>query len=448
MKFATPQRKSLENGMTVVAVERPGLPIFGAGLLVRAGAETDPAKLSGLAQFTGGLLMRGTATRSATQIAEDLEDLGAQLKIEAGWDQTLALLAGLSSEAAPSIEILADVIRKPSFAGQEIERLRKESIDELAVALEQPGQLARVAAARAILGAQPYGHSAAGTPASLKRIKRANLTSFHTRHYRPEKTVLIVSGSLPADEVFALAEKYFGDWKGTESKEKKSETKAAEVPKPSSILIDMPDAGQAAVYIGRAMPPRNNDEYYIGQLANGILGGGFSARLNREIRIKRGLSYGSGSRLSGYRGAGMFGAATQTKNESAAEVVEVTRNELGRLGAEPVPDAEFGARKAVLIGGFQRELETNEGYVKRVADFLVHEQPVDSFEPTIAKIEKVKPEEVQEFAKKQFAPDAMTVLVVGKNGETGKHLRGVMPKLRTIPQAKLDLDSPTLTSGK
>lgn len=444
MAFATPQQKTLGNGMRVVAIERPGLPILTAGLLVHAGAETDPAKLSGLAQFTGGLLMRGTAKRSATQIAEDLEDLGASLKIEAGWDQTLALLTSLSSEAGPSLEILADIIRKPAFASAEIERLRKESIDELTVALEQPGQLARVAAARAIMGAQPYGHSAAGTPASLRRVKRADLANYHGRHYRPDQTVLIVAGSLPIDQVFTLAEKYFGDWKGAESKEKKAETKPADFPKPAGILIDMPDAGQAAVYIGRATPPRRDEDYSIGQVANGVLGGGFSARLNREIRIKRGLSYGSGSRLSAYRSAGMFGAATQTKNESAAEVVKVIRNELDRLGAEPVPEAEFTARKAVLVGGFQRELETNGGYVKRVADFVVHEQPVDSFAPAIEKIEKVKPPEVQAFAQKELAPDSMTVLVVGKGGETEKSLRNVLPKLRVIPQAKLDLDSATL----
>jgi zinc protease len=398
MTFATPQQKTLGNGMRVVAIERPGLPILTAGLLVRAGAETDPPKLPGLAQFAAGLLMRGTVKRSATQIAEDLEDLGASLKVEAGWDQSLALLTTLSTEAGPSLEILAEVVRKPALATAE--------------------------------------------------IKRTDLTNYHQRHYRPEQTVLVVAGSLAPDQVFALAEKYFSDWKGAEIKDQKKEGKAADLPQPEAILIDMPDAGQAAVYIGRAAPPRRNEDYYTGQVANSILGGGFSARLNREIRIKRGLSYGCGSRLSAYRGAGMFGAATQTKNESAAEVVDVIRNEFDRLGAEPVPDAEFAARKAVLVGGFQRELETNEGYVKRITDFIVHDQPADAFASSIAKIEEVKPPEVQAFAKKEFARDSMTVLVVGKGSETEKLLRQAMPELRSIPQSKLDLESATLTGEK
>jgi zinc protease len=448
MKFSTPQQKTLANGMVVIAVERPGLPVITAGLLIRAGAEADPAKLGGLAQFTGGLLMRGTTKRGATQIAQDLEDHGASLKIEASWDQTLALLESLSTEAGPSLEILAEVIRKPAFAKSEIERLRKETIDELTVDLEQPGQLARVAAARAILGTEPYGHSRTGTPASLRRVKRGDITDFHVSHYRPDRTVLIVAGSLSPHDVFALAEKLFGDWKASKGKEERSSANRGAVPDPTAILIDMPDAGQAAVYIGRAAPPRRDEDYYIGQMANGVLGGGFSARLNREVRIKRGLSYGCRSRLSAYRGAGMFGAAAQTKNESAAEVVEVVRGEMSRLGGEAVPDAEFNARKAVITGSFQRELETNEGYVKRIAEFVVYEQPVDSFATTLEKVEKVKPAEVKEFAERQFDAGAMTVVVVGKGGECEEPLRKVLPTLRTVPQAKLDLESATLAGGK
>jgi zinc protease len=248
--------------------------------------------------------------------------------------------------------------------------------------------------------------------------------------------------------VFALAEKYFGDWKCTEEKKTGAAVIRGEIPKPSVVLIDMPDAGQAAVYIGRAAPPRREEDYYVGQMANGVLGGGFSSRLNREVRIKRGLSYGCGSRLSAYRGGGIFGAAAQTKNESVAEVVEVVRGEMSRLGGEVVPGEEFDARKAVITGSFQRELETNEGYVKRIADFVVHGLPVDSFAATLEKIEKVTPVEVKAFAEREFDTAAMTVVVVGKGSECEKPLRKVLPKLRTVPQTKLDLESATLAGGK
>jgi zinc protease len=117
----------------------------------------------------------------------------------------------------------------------------------------------------------------------LRRVKRTDLVKFHTESYRPNQTVLIVAGSLPSEKVFALAEEHFGNWKPTTKQEGDAKKTKAEAPQPSAILIDMPDAGQAAVYVGRSTPPRRDQDYYIGQVANGILGGGFSARLNRKF---------------------------------------------------------------------------------------------------------------------------------------------------------------------
>lgn len=277
-------------------------------------------------------------------------------------------------------------------------------------------------------------------------MKRKDIVNFHTRTYQPDQAVLIVAGSLPAKEVFALTEAEFGDWKPANPAGAKSKGKSRTATKPATVLIDMPDAGQAAVYVGRETSPRHNDDYYIGQVANSVLGGGFSARLNREIRIRRGLSYGCGSRLSAYRGAGIFGAATQTKNESAAEVVEAIRLELAKLGDEPIPEVEFAARVAVITGSFQRNLETNEGYVKCIADYIVHEKPANSFALTLEKLKQVTPGEVQAFAKKEFSPDLTSVVVVGNAAKCEKGLRETLPGLRKIPQADLDLESPRLTS--
>jgi zinc protease len=444
MQFAATHEKQLTNGMRIVFVERPGLPVVTAGLLIRAGAEADPASLGGLAQFTGGLLNRGTANRSATQIAQDLEGLGASVKVEAGWDETVAMLTTLSNETGPSLDILAELIRKPAFAKDEVERLRKETIDELTVNLEQPGQLARVAAVRAILDNQPYGHSSGGTPASVKRIARPDIVKFHELNYRPDRAVLIIAGNLQAEEAFGLAEKSFGDWSAPASQEPTPQ-KLANPPEGGAILIDQPTAGQAAVYIGRAAPSWRPEEYFIGEVANNVLGGGYSARLNREVRVKRGLSYGCASRYYAYRGAGLFAASAQTKNESSAEVVQVINGELDRLGNEAIPADEFTARKAVLTGGFQRELETNEGYVTRIANFVVHDEKPDSFADSLARMEKVTAEDAQAFAKKEFNSKAMTVIVVGQAKTCEKPLRELLAKLRVIPQSKLDLDSASLT---
>jgi zinc protease len=367
------------------------------------------------------------------------------VQVEAGWDQTFALMTTLANNAAPAMEILADVVLHPAFAPAEIERSRKESLDELRVALQQPGQLARVAAARTILGSSAYAHSANGTPAALQRIKRGDIAAAHTGSFRPGNTSLIMVGDIKSPDAFALAERLFGDWKSADAGAEKAASKK-DSPKPSAILIDMPTAGQAAVYVGVAGTPRRAEDFYIGQVANGVLGGGYSSRLNKEVRIKRGLSYGVGSRLSAWRGDGFFGAACQTKNESAAEVVKVIRTELQRLTEEPVPQDEFTARRLVLTGGFQRELETNDGYVKRIADFITHGEPANSFAKALERLNAVTPEQGKEFAAKRLATESTSVIVVGRAKDCEKPLRELFPNLRVIPQAKIDLDSPTLVS--
>jgi zinc protease len=393
------------------------------------------------------MLMRGTATRSATQIAQDLEVLGASLKTEADWDATAATLTTLANNAEPALAILADVVRRPAFAKSEIERLRKERIDERQVELEQPTQLVRAAAYRTILGTSPYAHPAPGTPASLRRIQRTDLSALHARIGQPANAVLICVGDLAPDPAISLVEKFFGDWKG-EAPKPASEARKTSAVEAAAVLIDMPDAGQAAVYVGRAAAPRRDENYFVGQVANAVLGGGYSARLNREIRIKRGLSYGCGSRLHAWRDAGIFGAACQTKNESAAEVVRVIRAELQKLAAEPVPTDEFIARRLVLTGGFERALETNEGYVQRIADFVLHGEAPGAFASTLEKLNAVTAGQAQAFAAKQLAEDAMTVLVVGRAKDCEKSLRELFPKLRVIPQAKVDLERPELTARK
>ncbi len=447
MTFAEPQEKTLPNGLRVIALERRGLPLLTATLLAKSGAETDPPERAGLASFTAGMLPRGSTTRSATQLAQDLEVLGASLATGADWDATTATLTTLTSNAAPALAILAEVVRQPAFANAEIERLRKERSDERRIELEQPTQLARAAAYRTILGTSPYAHPVAGTPASLRRIRRADLVAQHARIFRPDNAVLVCAGDLATADAFALAEKLFGDWKNP-AVPKPPETVPAGRPGPTAILIDMPDAGQAAVYVGCAAAPRSRGDYAVGQVANAVLGGGYSARLNREIRIKRGLSYGCGSKLLAWREAGLFGAACQTKNESAAEVVRVIQAEVQKLGAEAAALEEFTARRQVLTGGFVRELETNAGHVARIADFILHGEPPGAFAATLEKLNAVTPEQARSFAAKQLAAEAMTVLVVGRAKDCEKPLRELFPKLRVIPQAKVDLERADLRARK
>jgi len=269
------------------------------------------SRLAGLAHFTAGLLKRGTGARNARKIAEDIEALGAKIDTEATWDATTVKLTTLSSNAAPAVAILADLVRNPAFAKEEIERQRRETLDNLVLDLQQPGTIARYSARRAALGASAYAHPESGTPASLPRFTREEIVALHDRAYRPGNALFILAGNITAPEAFILVEKVFGDWTAPEPPAESVISPAP--PSARHILVDMPNAGQAAVYLTAPCIPRTADDWFAGKVANALLGGGYSSWLNQEVRVKRGLSYGAASRLSTWRTTGQFTAGAQTK---------------------------------------------------------------------------------------------------------------------------------------
>ena len=433
-KLIVPQEKTLANGLRIIVAERPGVPLLNAALIVRSGSEADPSTLAGLAKFTGDLLTQGTTTRTAPQIASEIESLGASLATDAGWDAIELNLKTLSANAGAAFEILADVVRNPKFAPGEIERQRRQALDDLRLAMEAPGQVARTVAVRTLLGASPYAHPADGTLSSLARIARADIAALHARVFTPANALLVIAGNVTAADGFALAEKVFGDWAAGKAPAISAADSVAQ--KPRAILVDLPHAGQAAVYIGAPGLAKADAAFTIAEVTNAVLGTGYSSRLNQEIRLKRGLSYGASSKLTTGRGFGIFAAACQTKNESASEVIRVMQTEFKRLAAEPVPAEYLASRKAVLTGNFSRELETNDGYLSLVADLALHDLPLDTLTHRVERIEAVGADEVRVFAEKYFAPERMTVVVVGRAKDVAKPLRAVFPKLEVIPQSK------------
>src|SRR3989440_254064 len=276
------------------------------------------------ADMTDELLTKGTRTRTAPQIAEEIEALGGQLNSGAGWDASRATVNVLASKAEPAMAILADVVRNPVFKDEEIERLRQQYLDNLSVGMNNPGQLAGWVASRVVFGNSPYGHPVSGTPESLQRIKRDDIVALHQKFYRPDNAVLVIGGDIKAADAFQLTERTFGDWANPATPRTMTggSLGLSSTPGPMAqrvVVVDMPGAGQAAVLFARRGIARTDPEFYPGIVANAVLTG-YSGRLNEEIRIKRGLSYGARASLDTRRDVGPFVASAQTKNQSGAEV--------------------------------------------------------------------------------------------------------------------------------
>ncbi|HEY9282192.1 MAG TPA: pitrilysin family protein, partial [Pyrinomonadaceae bacterium] len=442
-QFPAPVERTLQNGLRVVVVERRNVPLAAANLVVKTGGEADPRELAGLADMTATLLTKGTKTRNAPQIVEQIESLGGSISSGARWDASEATVGVQSSRLAPAVEILADVVRNPIFESEEIERLRQQYMDDLQVALSQPGALARYVSSRVVFGDEPYGHPLSGTPESLPRIRREDFIKFHQTYYRPDNAVLVVGGDVRAEEVFKLAEKFFGNWAKPAAllPAPKSASAARRAnAKPRVVVIDKPDAGQAAVLVARLGIDRRDPNFFPGIVTNSVLSG-YSGRLNQEIRIKRGLSYGAGSQLEVRRDVGPFSASAQTKNESGAEVASLLLGEVARLAAADVPEAELVPRKAVIIGGFARDLETVGGLVSRVAALAVHGLSFDEINRYINNVQSVTAADVRRFAGSRLAAEGTSVVVVGNAKEFLPALRKQFPNVEVIPVAELDLNA-------
>lgn len=446
--FVKPKEFKLGNGLRVIVAERADLPLLAAQLVIRSGSETDPDGRAGTASMTGSLLTKGTEKMSAPEIAVVIESLGGSILSNAGWDSSNAAVIVTSDKADQALSILADVVLHPTFRQEEIERLRKQMLDRLRISLEQPGTLTSYVTTRVVFPSGEYAHPAGGTLETVQAITRDDIVAMHRTYYRPDNAVLVFCGNLAAEQGKAYAEKFFGNWKTEGALPARNASPHTSDWKPANVVVDMPNAGQASVTVSKPAIKRDSPQYYTAIVANAALGNGFASRLNREIRVKRGLSYGARSSLEMRRDAGTWGAGAQTKNESAAEVAKLLQLEINKLGSEPVQGDELKSRQALLAGGYARSMETNQGIAGQIASLAVHNLPLDTLDKYIPSVNAVRSEDITAFAKKYFSTPGAVVIA----GQASAFLEPLKNELagavKVIAQKDLDLNRADLTKQK
>ena len=455
-KVPQPVEQTLPNGLRVIVVQTKNVPLVTASLKVKSGGEVDPKTLAGAADMTGELLTKGTKTRTATEIVQEIEFLGGSIESGADWDSSEVNVRVMSDKLDKALEIAADTIKNPAFSPTEISRYKKQLLDELEVNLKQPATLASYVANNVVFSQNAYGHPLAGTPESIKRIRRLDLARLHQTYYRPNNSVLIIAGDIAPATAFSLAQKHFGNWiKRAVPNLKADHVQAAPATRGDKLkvekitVIDLPNAGQAAVSIAKSGITRNNPSYFGGIVANSVLGGGYSARLNQEIRIKRGLTYGARSDLEARRSGGLFSTRTQTKNESAAEVAEIVVNELNRLAGEAIAENELTPRKLVLIGDFSRDLETTNSLVEQIGELALNDLSLNEINSFVQNVQKVGDPAIREFVQNNFG-SAANIVIVGDAKKFLPDLQRRFPgtKVDVIPAAELDLNRADLRRAK
>lgn len=433
---------TLPNGLTVVVAPRPGLPLVSLTLALRAGPEADPAGRPGVADMLATLWPKG-ATRGgrpvgASDIARQAEALGSPLASRSSWGAATLAMTVTTARAEPALALLADVLRRPLLQADELARARDQALDALRVTLGSPGDVSQLALRRSFWGDVPHGRVA--PPAAVQRLQLADLQAFQAAWVRPDQVALVLAGDITPEAGQALAQRLLGDWRAPAAP---APTLRLLPPQPMArplVLIDLPGAGQTSVAVAAPFVAQGAADRRIGLVANAVLGGGYSARLNQLVRIQRGLSYGASSAAEAFAGGGMVAAQCQTNHPNAAEVLALLQGEITRLAEAPPSAAELAARQATLVGGFARRLETTAGLSAVLVAQWAAGRPLADLSDHVPQILAVTPAQVQAFARQHWQATALRAVVVGDLAAAGDALGAQTPDALRLRMAEVDLE--------
>ncbi|HEX5826046.1 MAG TPA: insulinase family protein [Candidatus Limnocylindrales bacterium] len=411
--FPHTHRTSLANGLQVIVTPMPGRQLISASLAIRSGAADEPHAVGGATVLAARALTEGTEVRDAIELTEAAERLGASLHAEAGWDATSAGLDVPASRLAPAMELLAEVVRRPSFPASEVERLRDERLTDLLQAKADPRRRADEAYVSSIYAPEsPYHRPAGGTAETVATLTDAALRSIHARAYVPTRAALVVAGEVDEDEVLRLAESLFGDWAG-------EATDGSAIDDTSAVtgrfvrVVHRPGAVQTEIRIGHPGLARRNPDFHAVSVMGAILGGLFNSRLNMKLREEKGYTYGASAGFDLRRARGPFTARAAVNTEATIPALQEFLSELDRIRGEKVTDAELRAARDYLVGVFPLRFETPGPVAGSLAGLFVHGLPDDELARYRGAIEAVTAEDVLRVAQAHVHPDRAAIVLVG-----------------------------------
>ena len=447
VQFPPYEVRTLANGMQVIAVLHHEQPAVSMRLLVRAGAMQDPPGKVGVANLAASLLDQGTTTKSAQQIADQIDFIGGSMGTGSGSDQTLVYVVVMKDSFNVGMDMLADVVRNPAFAPEEIDRQKQQVMSSLQVNREDPDYVASVLFDRLVYGFHPYGMPNSGTPETLATITRADLQAYHRNHFVPNNMVLAIVGDLTGEEAFASAERAFGRWARADV----VPVKTIEPPPPTRriVVVDKPDAVQTEIRVGQLAIPRKHPDYMAWDLAVKILGGEGANRLHRVLRSERGLTYGASAETEARKQAGDFVAETDTRTETTGEALRLMVDEFSRLPRERVFERELADAQAYLAGSFPLTIETPNDIATQVLNVVFYELPVGEIATFRERVQAVTPDDIQRIARQYIRPDRLSIVLVGNASAFVPQLRRVgFSDFEIIPIAELDLMSASLRTER
>jgi predicted Zn-dependent peptidase len=408
------QKLALSNRLPVWIVERHQVPVVHVNLIVLSGTGDDPAGKFGIASLTASLLTEGAGSRSALEVADAVDFLGADLDASSSSDASAVRLNVPVARLGDALAIMSDVVMRPTFPQDELNRQKAERLTNIIQARDDPASVGQLGFARVVYGtSHRYGTAQAGLAQTIQGFTVDDVRSFYRAAYQPGNAALLVVGDVTADRVMPMLETNFGKWQGAPAPAQRVTHNTPALPAARQVyIIDKPGAPQSQVRIGWAGVARSTPDYFPITVMNTVLGGAFSSRLNLNLREKHGYTYGAQSQFDMRLGAGPFVAFAGIQTDKTADALKEFFNELNGI-RQPVPADELTRAKHYVSLRFPLGFETTGDIALRLEQAIVFHLPDDYFSTYVQKIEAVTAADVQRVAQKYIVPDKFAVVIAG-----------------------------------
>lgn len=419
-----PKKITLKNGLTILLLENRQLPVISVDVMVKAGSITDPAGYAGLANFTAEMLSKGTSSRSALDIAESFDFVGAQYSVKCDYDAVFLSLTTLAKDFDRAVPVLFDLLSKPVFDSMETKRLQGELISAIEAKGDRPNIQSVEAFNLMLFGDHPYAHPEMGGAESVSRISRQDLAAHHKKYYTPNNCIISVVGDFKSSHIKKIIEQNLGRWPSREI----PKLQLPEIPAigQSRALLINRQINQAYINLGFPGPKRNDPDYQAIRVMNYILGGGgFVSRLMKSIRMVQGLAYDVASYYDPRTDFGPYILSVQTKCASADTAIKSLIAEMRLIQNQPVSDEELKEAKDYIRGSYPFRFETIGQIARQFLYIELYDLGADYFKKDIEQTLKVSKADVMAAAKKYLKPDNFLLAIVTDTSQTKLNIPGL-----------------------
>ncbi len=415
-------KQTLPNGIRVLTERIPHVRTVAVGIWVGSGSRYEPAEHHGISHFLEHLFFKGTAARSAMEIAQAADDIGGQMNAFTDREQTVFYVKVLSTHLDRALEIYADMLLHSTLAPEAIERERQVIAEEIKSYEDAPDELVQDLLAQTVWNGHPLGRPVIGTLHTVNRLTRHDFVAHIQRFYRPNNVVVAAAGDLQHDQVVALVRRYFGDWDGAAVPIAQAAPQSL-----ADIATRTKETEQVHLCLGTQGLAQADERRYTLSVLEHLLGGGMSSRLFQEIRERRGFVYSIASYAASYRDGGLFVVYAGMSPDAGPEVIRLTFEEMEKMRTRPVDEPELRRAKESLKGSLMLGLESTGSRMSMLARAEVYHGRQVTLDELITKIDAVTAEDVQRMTTDIFRPGRLSMAAIGPFRSDGQ-LAGAMRK--------------------